>query len=200
METKEPLYYIKGVRGRGEECIEALKEKYEISSISLSCDNPYCLYIVRNGVLLYVPKYSLGYDLVIEYGIELHLPEKPKALKWSDIKKAFGYTFDGHCPVSIPIIDYHYINVYATKQQAKSAQAAAMISQIREQGEDVYGEIVTLGKNCYILVDTQTYRGIEALFCIQTTHGGLLRFETKELAELFLENNHELVEEYLKTF
>lgn len=203
METKEKpvLYYIHATDTNQLECIKAIEAKgaqntYDIDS---NCKLPCIFYIDDENIIDVVFSDSDMGRLIISYGTELHIPEKRQALTYEELTHTVGYFL---CENSLVRGGHKYKADFATEQIAKSAQAAAMISQIREQGKDIYGEIVMKDRNCYILQDTPTNGDIEPLSCSFefANYGGLLRFLTKRQAKLFLENNRELVEEYLKTF
>lgn len=85
-------------------------------------------------------------------------------------------------------------NVFATKKQAKSALAMAQISQIMANDER-FGGVVTdeewTDKSWYSIIRINNDLRTATRFCYE-----LLAFHTKKQADLFLEENRDLVKDY----
>ena len=90
-------------------------------------------------------------------------------------------------------IDINY-NVFATEKQAKSALAMARISQIMANDKR-FGGIVTdeewTDKSWYSIIRINNDLRTATRFCYE-----LLAFHTKKQADLFLEENEDLVKDY----
>ena len=86
-------------------------------------------------------------------------------------------------------------NVFLTEKEAKSARAAAMISQLMPY----YGGSITdeEWRNADILkyIITRIWDSIDTDFCLEEYY--LLSFRTKEYRDEFLKNNKQLVKDYL---
>lgn len=85
-------------------------------------------------------------------------------------------------------------NIFATEKQAKSALAMARISQIMANDERFGGVITDEEWNTYknyIIIRIGNNLGIETRYCYE-----YLAFHTKEQAELFLEENEDLIKDY----
>lgn len=90
-------------------------------------------------------------------------------------------------------IDINY-NVFSTKKQAKAALAMARISQIMANDERFGGAITDEEwntDNWYIIIRRGTKLEITTRYCYE-----YLAFHTKEQAELFLEENEDLIKMY----
>lgn len=85
-------------------------------------------------------------------------------------------------------------NLFATKKQAKSALAMAQISQIMANDER-FGGVVTdeewTDKSWYSIIRINNDLRTATRFCYE-----LLAFHTKKQADLFLEENRDLVKDY----
>lgn len=85
-------------------------------------------------------------------------------------------------------------NIFATEKQAKSALAMARISQIMTNDKR-FGGIVTdeewTGKSWYSIIRINNDLRTATRFCYE-----LLAFHTKKQADLFLEENRDLVKDY----
>lgn len=86
-------------------------------------------------------------------------------------------------------------NLFATKKQAKSALAMAQISQIMANDER-FGGIVTDEEWCdnnwlYVIIRNNNALEITSMYSYK-----FLAFHTKEQAELFLQENEDLVKDY----
>lgn len=85
-------------------------------------------------------------------------------------------------------------NIFATEKQAKSALAMARISQIMANDER-FGGIVTdeewIDKSWYSIIRINNDLRTATSFCYE-----LLAFHTKKQADLFLEENRDLVKDY----
>ena len=85
-------------------------------------------------------------------------------------------------------------NLFATEKQAKSALAMAQISQIMANDER-FGGVVTdeewIDKSWYSIIRINNDLKISTRFCYE-----LLAFHTKKQADLFLEENRDLVKDY----
>lgn len=90
---KKELFYIKGVKGRGEEVLETLEELGATSNIDLNVfDNPSVLFFVLGGEVKYLPYIGDSlYDLFKEYGNEIHLA-KPMKLDYPSNEVVFNET------------------------------------------------------------------------------------------------------------
>ena len=131
---------------------------------------------------------------------------KPIQSRFSDYdgtKKIFGFCIGGGSAIiEIKEVDNYYNyksarGFFATEKQAKSALAMAQISQIMAN-DDRFGGVVTdeewnKGIDKYVLtkeigemIRSVTWR----VYCI-------LAFHTEEQRELFLEENEQLVKDYL---
>lgn len=204
METKEKptLYYIHANSTNQLECIKALEEKggQNRDKLDGTCDLP-CLYYIDevNVIAAVSPNDTFG-KFIMCYGEKLYLQEKQKVLKWEDVVSVNKGLYFITQEMDEDKETYSTVSYWPTRQQAESAKAAAMISQIREQGKDIYGEIVPSHEESFSIClfiekNVKEYKPYFSFF-----EGGILRFKTEEQAKLFLENNQELVQEYLKTF
>lgn len=85
-------------------------------------------------------------------------------------------------------------NLFATRKQAKSALAMAQISQIMANDER-FGGVVTdeewADKSWYSIIRINNNLRITIRFCYE-----LLAFHTKKQADLFLEENRDLIKDY----
>lgn len=201
------LYYIRGIEDRCEEVINALIEKGAKNSNCCDGDCPEYLYFINGRGEISACDTSDDWNtellgILINFGVELKLPERPKTLSWNDIEETEGYVLADD-DINYTKDGYKYKDTFATEQQAKSVQAVAMISQIRKQGEHLYGPIVPKGEACVMVTSARDqslcqYDGYVTTY--NGSQGGLLRFVTKDQALLFVNNNRELVDTYLKTF
>lgn len=147
------------------------------------------------------------YDMITTHGTEIKLPENPDVFTWNDIRHSTGYILDIdriQLTAVYPNSMRPNKDAFATEQQALSAQAASMISQIRLNGGNIYGNIPYKvdhdnGGVIYAICYYRNEFHVDALDDLEP-FGGLLRFQTREQGERFLENNKQLVEQYLKTF
>lgn len=85
-------------------------------------------------------------------------------------------------------------NIFATEKQAKSALAMAQISQIMANDER-FGGVVTdeewIDKSWYSIIRINNDLRTATRFCYE-----LLTFHTKKQADLFLEENRDLIKDY----
>ena len=89
-------------------------------------------------------------------------------------------------------------NVFATEKQAKAALAMARISQIMANDDRLGGVVTDEEWNkkdiCKYCIE-KTYNTITTVFCYYTYQ--FLAFHTEEQRDLFLEENEDLVKDYL---
>ena len=128
---------------------------------------------------------------------------KPVVKRWRDNKDELfeGYFINYDCKIlqtaSCSNTEFN-INVFATEKQAKSALAMAQISQIMANDER-FGGVVTdeewknpgMGKYCI-----NRFAGKLRCDLYDTTHH-FLAFHTQEQRDLFLEENKDLIKNYL---
>lgn len=203
-EINKTLYYIRGVKDRGEEVLQILKNMGANNWMQLKgCDPDSYYFIDGDNVIDCCNEDDARFKLVKCYGTELFLPERSLGAKtWDDIEETEGYFLrEGPIFISGPSEKMEDgckkgKDIFYTRDQALSAEAAAMISQIRYQGKDIYGDVVPKQEMACIISGEDS----DISFEMWENQGGLLRFESMAKAELFLENNRKIVETYLKTF
>lgn len=132
--------------------------------------------------------------------VDIKLKKKNK--RWRDNKNTTvkGFYITSNSKI-IDFIGYNIpstYNTFATEKQAKSALAMARISQIMANDER-FGGIITdeewtnESSVKYIIV-----RNNETIYqCVSCTVYYFLAFHTKEQRDLFLEENEDLVKDYL---
>lgn len=122
-----------------------------------------------------------------------------KVEKWRDKEgtKMNGYYISSDATIysyDDGVLCKNSYNVFATKKQAKSALAMARISQIMAN-DNRFGGIITDEEwntdNKYIIIRRGDNLGIETRYCYE-----YLAFHTKEQAELFLNENEDLIKMY----
>lgn len=122
-----------------------------------------------------------------------------KIEKWRDKEgtKMNGYYITSDATIynyDAGILCRNSYNVFATKKQAKSALAMAQISQIMANDER-FGGVVTdeewTDKSWYSIIRINNDLRTATRFCYE-----LLAFHTKKQADLFLEENRDLVKDY----
>ena len=128
---------------------------------------------------------------------------KPIAKRWRDkVEEMFvGYYIDANCNVQKIGRCYnakHNHNVFATKKQAKSALAMAQISQIMANDER-FGGVVSNEewKNPYIRKYCINRFADKLGYDLYVTTYHFLAFHTKEQCNLFLNENEDLIKDYL---
>ena len=141
-----------------------------------------------------------GYEIDKENSTFECIKFKPIAKRWRDSKPTVdGYYLAGGCvyssdnPLRWPI----HGDVFATKKQAKSALAMAQISQIMAN-DDRFGGMVTdkeWEQNGYYCVIFRRGSSIAKGVNIGTYR--FLAFHTVNQRDLFLEENEDLVKDYL---
>lgn len=198
------IYFIYGVKERGEEVIKLLQKYDGVEFIEpVTGDDPCSIYVCYHGKIVEYPSDSFMGSIIIKHGVELHLKrtdEDDRIFCWDDIKVADGYLLGEHGNVGFVETALNggcKMTTFAKLQQAESAQATAMISQIREQGKEVYGNI---NNECKFAILKNIYGKIDVVKLGILNVGGLLKFETQDQANMFLYRNRTLVENYLKTF
>ena len=127
-------------------------------------------------------------------------PVQPK--RWRDSSPLVsGWCLGGYSPLSCGVGKWKdgRLNIFATQKQAKSALAMAQISQIMANDERFGGVItdeewkdITLGKYVIIRGSNNTIFKDVVIYS-----WGFLAFHTKEQRDLFLEENKDLVKDYL---
>ena len=164
-------------------------------------NKPWTTYTVRPAtpdeeVLLFTRLKDEGYSWNPE---SLTLSEIQK--RWRDSDDYFeGYYIENDSDIEFasgcPISDPHDYNLFATAKQAKSALAMARISQIMANDKR-FGGVVTdeeWGNNvpCYYVI-----LKVRNILVITTSYRyEYLGFHTMEQANLFLEENEDLVKDY----
>lgn len=122
-----------------------------------------------------------------------------KVEKWRDKEgtKMNGYYISSDATIysyDDGVLCRNSYNVFATEKQAKSALAMARISQIMANDER-FGGIVTdeewTDKSWYSIIRINNDLRTATSFCYE-----LLSFHTKKQADLFLEENRDLVKDY----
>jgi hypothetical protein len=144
-----------------------------------------------------------GYEIDKEKSSFEKIVFKKKELeKWRDnpTNKLTGYRIDNNSRITFILgfynSSYNY-NVFATVEQARSALAMARISQIMKNDKR-FGGVVT----------NEEWLNDKGKFCIESYQGNIrfftywnnnrfLAFHTKEQRELFLQENKDLIKEYL---
>ena len=120
--------------------------------------------------------------------------------KWRDSNpEVRGFYLGGNTIHTYPLGDWQdgNLNVFATDKQAKSALAMAQISQIMANDER-FGGVVTnkeWEQNCYYRVIFRHRNSIAKGASTGTYR--FLAFHTVEQRDLFLEENEDLVKDYL---
>lgn len=145
-----------------------------------------------------------GYEIDKENSTFECIKFKPIAKKrWRDSNpKVSGFYLGGYAihGCDCQLFDWQdgNINVFATKKQAKSALAMAQISQIMANDER-FGGVVTDEE-----WDDRTYKKYvivrmdNEIFASDRTHAyDFLAFHTAEQRDLFIEENEDLVKDYL---
>ena len=146
-----------------------------------------------------------GYEIDKENSTFDCIKFKPITKRWRDNKEALivGYYINHHSNV-FPVgpswfhnIEINY-NIFATEKQAKSALAMARISQIMANDER-FGGVVTDKEwgngNTLKYVLARCENKIIRSLC--TTRYDFLAFHTSEQSDLFLEENEDLIKDYL---
>lgn len=119
------------------------------------------------------------------------LRKKKPTPKWEDLKRISGYYIVENCiirPATNITTNGENKNVFLTEKHAKSALAMAQISQLMPYyGGEITGEEWENSSPKYI-IDR----------CGNMTNAYyFLAFHTKEQRDMFLENNEQLVKDYL---
>lgn len=125
------------------------------------------------------------------------LTKKKPAKRWEDLKEVSGWYIDSYSePVYIENVHVSSLasrRLYATENQARSALAMAMLSQLMK---DVNGEWKPTWNSTY----QKKYIIEFTNFKINTNYyyefPCFLSFPTKEIRDEFLANHRELIEEY----
>lgn len=142
-----------------------------------------------------------GYEIDKENSTFECIKFKPIAKRWRDSNPVVrGFYLGGDTIYDFPLFDWQdgNLNVFATKKQAKSALAMAQISQIMANDER-FGSPITDEEwddsriEKYVLYKC---RGIITTAATYTTYR-FLAFHTKYQRNLFLEENEDLIKDYL---
>lgn len=120
-----------------------------------------------------------------------------KIFKWKDLKNINGYWINGNSDIEdIVHDDAHPINrnIFATEAQAKSALAMAQLSQLIPHYCKPFTNEEWLNRN---LPKYTIYRD-RGQSVVREQYGfyHFLAFRTMEQAELFFQNNKELIKQY----
>lgn len=142
-----------------------------------------------------------GYEIDKENSTFDCIRFKPVAKRWRDnINNIKGYYITEHSRIvnavctSISSND----NVFASKKQAKSALAMARISQIMANDKRFGGVVTDEEWGCDAsLKYTIERRDNKIETCIYCNSYHFLAFHTQEQRDLFLEENEDLVKDYL---
>lgn len=128
------------------------------------------------------------------------IEEKP--WRYEEKKYINGYWIDADsyiCPIHDKANTCKNHNVFLTKKQAKSALAMAQISQIMANDKRFGGVVTDEEWNNIALpkfvIDKQYGNGIQIDRCF--TINSFLAFHTSKQRDLFLEENEDLVKDYL---
>ena len=155
---------------------------------------------MNKEISVYIPE---GYEIDKENSTFECIKFKPIVKKWrNNHSKVTGYFLSGNRIRRIP--DYFHEkwengnhDVFATEKQAKSALAMAQISQIMANDERFGGTITDKEweQNCYYRVIFRHRNSIAKGASTGTYR--FLAFHTVEQRDLFLEENEDLVKDYL---
>ena len=154
---------------------------------------------MNKEISVYIPE---GYEIDKENSTFECIRLKPIIRKkWRDSNpEVRGFYLGGNTIHTYPLGDWQdgNLNVFATDKQAKSALAMAQISQIMANDER-FGGVVT-----YEEWEDRTYKKYiivrmdNEIFAADRTHAyDFLAFHTAEQRDLFLEENQDLVKDYL---
>lgn len=153
---------------------------------------------MKNEIRIDVPE---GYEIDTENSTFACIKFKPKTGKWRNGQ----HMITGYWIANDSLIKDAYcsntnknINVFATEKQAKSALAMAQISQIIANDERFGGPITDEEWKCectpkYVIGRYEDHIRMPQWF----GYYQLLAFHTKEQRDLFLEENEDLVKDYL---
>lgn len=153
---------------------------------------------MNKEISVYIPE---GYEIDKENSTFECIKFKPIDKKrWRDSNpKVSGFYLGGDTIYDYPLFDWQdgNLNVFATEKQAKSALAMAQISQIMANDER-FGGVVTdeeWEQNDYYYVIFR--RGNNITKSINIGVYRFLAFHTAEQRDLFIEENEDLVKDYL---
>ena len=139
-----------------------------------------------------------GYEIDKENSTFECIKFKKKNVKWRNSgEKIDGYWIGADSCIYYLSVGTFKNNVFYTKKQAKSALAMAQISQIMANDER-FGGPVTMHEFA-TLEPKPTIVGYQNEVRKDTTYGynTFLAFHTEEQRDLFLEENEDLVKDYL---
>lgn len=138
------------------------------------------------------------YEILEQSDEKIVLKKKwPKYPKWEDLKKISGCYITDNCiirPASNVIANGENKNVFLSEKHAKSVLAMAQISQFMPY----YGGEITdeeWENSCFKPVIERVNNRIYTTSYFDTYK--FLAFHTKEQRDMFLENNEQLVKDYL---
>ena len=148
-----------------------------------------------------VPK---GYEIDKEKStFEKIVFKKKEPTRWRDNKNARieeGYYLDAGKVEKVehdPFYTIGYYDVFATEKQAKSSLAMAQISQIMANDERFGGVVTDKEWETGIPKFTICRYNNEIGFFVRFCNYEFLSFHTEEQCDLFLEENEDLVKDYL---
>ena len=124
--------------------------------------------------------------------------KKSKYPKWLDLERLSGYYITDNCsirPATNIIANGENKNIFLTEKHAKSALAMAQISQLIPfyGGEITDEEWKDSGMKKYAIMRD----GSEVKCVVCYLNYDFLAFHTEEQRDMFLENNEQLVKDYL---
>lgn len=144
-----------------------------------------------------------GYEIDEEHSTLECIRFKPLEKRWRDNENnTFNGFYIGHECSIIPVTKYRNVvrnhNIFATEKQAKSALAMAQISQIMANDER-FGGVVTDDEWANHGITKWTIERSENIIITTYRHGTytFLAFHTTVQRNLFLEENKDLVKDYL---
>lgn len=119
------------------------------------------------------------------------IPKVP--MTWEELDLICGYYVNDIGEVLLlPFVDANYNkNVFKTKQQAQASIALAQLSQLREVYRDGWKPDWDTSGNNFVIQRSINELGVECY----TSYSYFLSFQTREIAELFLNNFRDLIEE-----
>ena len=141
-----------------------------------------------------------GYEIDKENSTFECIKFNPIAKKWRDSNpEVSGFYLGGDTIHDFPRFDWQdgNLNVFATKKQAKSALAMAMISQIMANDERFGGVVTDEEWDEDDLHYVIFRRGNCIVSSCNIEIHRFLAFHTAEQRDLFLEENEDLVKDYL---
>jgi hypothetical protein len=196
---KPIMYYIKSVKDKDREIIEVLIEKGGINSNHLYGNSIGSIYYINKQNVITCSYSKEEYDLIIQYGIELFLPEEETVKNWKDIPECIkGYFISEYdssiCKITADELISYNKNIFLTEKHAKSALAMAQISQLlpyyggeiskKEWNNKLIHKHI-IERECSSIVKNV----VDIEYCF-------LAFHTKEQRDLFLKNNEDLIKQY----